>query len=1130
MLTVETPTRSQITLPPVPAEFAADAVAAWSEPVEIDSYLPGEPDTYPAFLDSRVYQGSSGRVYPLPFHERISPVAKPHLWQAIHMENQWLRLMIMPELGGRIHVAYDKVADYDIFYRNNVIKPALVGLTGPWISGGVEFNWPQHHRPGTFLPTDVSIEREADGAITVWCSDHDPFARMKGMHGIRLRPDSSIIEARVRLFNRSESTQTFLWWANVAAAVGDDYQSFFPTDVTHVADHAKRAITTFPRAEGSYYGIDYPSRVDAEHPDADRLDWYRNIPVPTSYMVMATDDEFFGGYDHGRQAGFVHWASRDISPGKKQWTWGNAEFGSAWDANLTDGDGPYVELMAGVFTDNQPDFSYLAPGETKIFSQYWYPIQQIGPAQQATRLAAASVRIVGDAGVQTLRVGVAVTEVFESATVIVTDADGRDLLNNTGPIAPGRPIILTVPVNEGLDAGTLTVRVESGGTTLVIVRARDSAVEAGTAEPASEPPVPADVATVDELFFIGQYLEQYRHATRSPEPYWEEALRREPGDVRANVALAVRRYSAADYHASAAHLRTALARQSAWVPNPADGEVHYRLGLTLDRLGSKAEAERHYAKAAWSAAWRVPALYALAKLLCRRGDYLSAVAQLRQAATLDPQHLQVADLLVRVLRQLQHSDEADQLLACTLGRDPLDQWARHLAGKGLTHDAPTLLDVALDYSSAGFTTDALDLLDQADAHLSELALGQVQVAPLISYHRAALLRRMGRANEAEAAAARARSVGARYCLPSRLDDVTALHDALAADPADGRAAALLGHWLYDRNRRTEAIDLWDRALQTDLDPETLAIVHRNLGLAAYNVNRDYDAARAHYEAALAVAPDDPKLWQEFDQLAARLGESSAERLSRLRDRPDIVAQRDDLTVTFARLLTDEGQARQTLDLLASRQFQPWEGGEGEVIAAWDRACLAVAADALARGNACDAIAVLESAVALPRSLGEARHPLANTAELDLARGDAFAAEGRHGEARYAWRAAADADGDFASMVTQAYSRQTIFSILALRRLGDDAAAAELAGRFASHIREMASMPARIDYFATSLPTMLLFTDDPQDARDAEIQLLNGLLTRLEDPATTNATGAPPVENRSTAKLTGSTYRRAQTRS
>ena len=107
--------------------------------------------------------------------------------------------------------------------------------------------------------------------------------------------------------------------------------------------------------------------------DGGRLDWYRNIPVPTSYMCLGSEDDFFGGYDHGAGAGFVHWADHRIAPGKKQWTWGNAPFGWAWDRNLTDGDGPYVELMAGVFTDNQPDFSFLAPGETRAFRQYWYP-------------------------------------------------------------------------------------------------------------------------------------------------------------------------------------------------------------------------------------------------------------------------------------------------------------------------------------------------------------------------------------------------------------------------------------------------------------------------------------------------------------------------------------------------------------------------------------------------------------------------------------------------------------------------------------------------------------------------------------------------------------------------------------
>jgi Domain of unknown function (DUF5107) len=311
---------SHIELPPVPESMASDMVACWSEPLRIDTYLPGQPNTLPAFLEQRVYQGSSGRVYPLPFHERISQTKAPHDWKAVHLENQWLRIVILPELGGRIHIGYDKAADYDFFYRNNVIKPALVGLAGPWISGGVEFNWPQHHRPATFLPTDVEIEREDDGSVTVWCSDHDPFDRMKGMHGIRMRPDSSVLEARVRLYNRTADTQTFLWWANVAVAVDDDYQAFFPADVRYVADHAKRAIATFPEVDGLYYGVDYPAQKTPERPDGDRLDWYRNIPVPTSYMVTHTTDHFFGGYDHGREAGFVHWAERHLAPGKKLWT------------------------------------------------------------------------------------------------------------------------------------------------------------------------------------------------------------------------------------------------------------------------------------------------------------------------------------------------------------------------------------------------------------------------------------------------------------------------------------------------------------------------------------------------------------------------------------------------------------------------------------------------------------------------------------------------------------------------------------------------------------------------------------------------------------------------------------------
>ena len=177
----------QIELPVAPQELHG-VVKAWTAPVSIPTFAPLAPDRNPMFIEKRVYQGSSGRVYPLPFCDRIADAPHDHAWTAVHLENEFIRVMILPELGGRIHVARDKTNNYDFIYRQDVIKPALVGLAGPWISGGIEFNWPQHHRPSTFMPADFTIEHEPDGGCIVWLSEHEPMNRMKGMHGVRLRP------------------------------------------------------------------------------------------------------------------------------------------------------------------------------------------------------------------------------------------------------------------------------------------------------------------------------------------------------------------------------------------------------------------------------------------------------------------------------------------------------------------------------------------------------------------------------------------------------------------------------------------------------------------------------------------------------------------------------------------------------------------------------------------------------------------------------------------------------------------------------------------------------------------------------------------------------------------------------
>ena len=512
-------------------------VDAIREPLSLPTYGLGAPEKNPMFFERRVYQGSSGKVYPTPFIDKVHDTPFDQAYDSVRLENDFLRIVVLPEIGGRIFLGQDKQnADYDFFYRQDVIKPALVGLAGPWISGGVEFNWPQHHRPGTYMPTDVYVEEEPDGARTVWMSEHDPLDRMKGMHGVRLRPDSAALELRVRLYNRTPFRQTFLWWANVAARVHDGYQSFFPPDVDYVADHAVRAQSSFPIAQNPYYGVDYRQR-----PGANDLSWYKNIPVPTSYMVCDTRYDFFGGYDHDAAGGFVHVADRHIAPGKKQWTWGNGEFGWAWDRELTDKNGPYVELMAGVYTDNQPDFSYLAPYETKTFSQFWWPYQAIGPLHNATRDIAVSLTPVAGGEVS---VGVASARRLQGARIVLRD--GVDtLLEESVVLAPDRP---WGPMKLASTAtpGSLVLRVyDAEGEELIAYRPVDPTGSAANnrsrREVATEPPAPRDIKSVDELYLTAEHLTQYRHPTRSPEAYWTEALRRDPEDARTNIDVGRRR-------------------------------------------------------------------------------------------------------------------------------------------------------------------------------------------------------------------------------------------------------------------------------------------------------------------------------------------------------------------------------------------------------------------------------------------------------------------------------------------------------------------------------------------------------------------------------------------------------------
>jgi tetratricopeptide (TPR) repeat protein len=1073
------------------------AVSVRAEEVVFPTYLPDAPDKNPMFLEKRVYQGSSGAVYPLPFTGRISETKTDRKWKGVWIENKYVRVLLLPEIGGRIHAIQDKTNGYDLIYNQTVIKPALVGLNGPWASGGIEFNWPQHHRPATFLPTDVEIEEHADGSKTVWCSDHDPMCRMKGMHGVCLHPDNALVELKVRAYNRTPYVQTFLWWANVATRVHEAYQSFFPPDVYYVADHARRSMSEYPLAQGHYYGVNYGERGRTGIPQNEiprqyvpphcggsgspdyapnDLSFYGNIPVPTSYMCMGSKEDFFGGYDYKAQAGIVHVASHHIAPGKKQWTWGNQEFGYAWDRNLVDADAsgefaPYIEIMSGVYTDNQPDFSFLQPGETRIWSQFWYPIQKIGPAQHANLAAAVALKVQDGK----IRLGISTTRKISGGKISLS-ANGKKLFSITLALAPDSPFVKEIKLPRGTAESGLLLRVTDAAGNEIISYQPKPRAKGEVPPPATEPPLPEKISSADELFITGLHLSQYRHATRCPTLYWREALRRDPLDSRCNNGMGLWHLRRGEFIAAEKHFRRAIERLTRRNANPYDGEAYYNLGLCLRFLDRDDEAVDAFYKATWNQAWSGASFHALAELECRKQNWPAALEHLVRSLRFDTDNLRARDLKAIVLQKLNRAAEAKSLLDETLALDPLDWWARLLKGEKIGCDLQTQLDLAHDFARAGLYSEAISLLKNASTQAHDLPDLSWGAQPLLLYTLGWLHEKLDDKKTALADYRRAAAIAPDYCFPARLEEIVILQSAIRANPRDARAPYYLGNLLYDRRRHAEAIQLWEKSAK--LDPK-FSIVWRNLGIGWCNISKKPAAAAAAYEKAFAADRTDGRLLFERDQLWKRLGESPEKRLRALEKFPGLTGLRDDLSVELCALYNQTRQPAKALQILGKRRFQPWEGGEGAALGQHVRTNLALGRDALAQNQPAQARKFFEAALASPESLGETKHLLANQSDIHFWLGCAFAAAGEIQPAREHWLAAANFKGDFQEMSVRAFSEMTYYSARAREKLGERAQAKKLFRELLAYAQRLQKSQYKIDYFATSLPTMLLFDDDLQ---------------------------------------------------
>jgi tetratricopeptide (TPR) repeat protein len=990
-------------------------VRAWEGTLQLPTYLLGEEDANPPFPLANRHN-----VYPYTMLDDLTDRREARAYRAAFLENEYLKAIVLPEMGGRLYSLYDKVTKREVLYRNNVVKYGLVALRGAWISGGIEWNFPNGHTVVTVSPVSSVLRRNPDGSATVVVGDVDLVTGMHWEVALTLRPGQARLEQHVTLFNTTPLTNLYWFWATTAVPATDDMQFIYP--MREAYPHTKGVVWSYPVHDGKEWS------------------WYKNVREPTSLFARQVHRTFFGAYYHKSDYGVAHVADFREVPGKKTWTWGVADDGLIWTDLLTDKDGAYNEIQAGRY-ETQLNYEFMPPRRVESFTEYWYPVRGLGDGfVEATDQLALNVRFLPAAGGNKPRVELLVSPAVAISSPRVRVLLGSELLREfqAASFAPLKAIKFSATV-EDLEAAKKNLAVEirpSGGQTLLRWSAAepvDGNLDFVPAAGARRPPGKSlDKMTVEELFLYGIEQEKDGEDDAAAETF-RQVLERDPGYLLALVKLAWRAYRAGDFPRGEGFITRALVRDQF------DPVVHYAAGVIYRASGRLTlAADAHWTVIRYGGP-PAPPFAQLGEIAIRQKRYDQAVDLLRQALSYNPKDALVEADLATALRLAGKKDEAWTTVNRALEKMPLLPWALaerwRIAGtrtaeasagagvptswaRSLRPDAQTYLDVAAWYRG-------LDDLASSDAVLRSALkdLPARSVSPLVFYYLASNARRQAKDQEASEYAAKAASATYEKVFPHRVEDALVLQEAVSESPLDSHAQYFLGNFLFARGRYEEASQAWLQALGGGFE---YAVLARNLGLYAWRVKKDLADAAGFYERAIQLAPNDYRLYVDLDEIYAQLGDSGR-RVKLFSQAPAGVLGRDTVRVRRALLLLQQKQYDQAFEILSGHDFKPWEGG-AVVRQVYVAANLETGRANLTAGNFREAEEAFRRATEYPVNLGVGKPNEPHDEAAFYWLGEALQAAGKAEAARAMWQEAAG-DGEKKRGVSR------VFQATALRRLG-----------------------------------------------------------------------------------------------
>lgn len=969
-------------------------VTAREGTITLPTYLLGEPEKAPIFQRDWSYQRARRSVYPYVLNDNMTTCRAERTYKALYLENEYVELCILPEIGGRLFYAVDKTNGYDIVYHNHVIKPANVGMTGAWISGGIEWNVFHHHRATSHAPVDYRIVDNSDGSKTIWVGETELRHRMSWAIGVTLEPGRSYIVIDGRLINSTSDDNSMLYWSNIATHVDENYEIIFPQSTRFGTFHCKNTFMHWPVSHESFNGIEeYRDNIDAR--------WWKNHFMSNSVFTWDRIEDFIGGYDHGRHAGTMITGNHHIVKGGKFWLWGP---NSMWDTKiLTDTSGHYIELMVGAYSDNQPDYTWIAPYEVKTFRHYLYGLREIEGVKTGDKDFALNLEV--RSGAKAL-VGVNSTAPADGLRLILRADTCGELFNRVIAVAPDRPFKTEVRLPANIPDTALTLSLQTAdGKCLLSHSPLHNDPDEPLPQIVDRPKRPADIVSAEECYLVGLRNLQFHNPFVDPTDYFLEVLRRDSSDIRSNTRMGVWCRQHGDTAAAKRYLRRAIARQTKDYTRPADCEALYNLGLILKNEGRIEAALDTLYRAVWDYNYNSPANFQLAQIYNSMGDTAMAMDRIDEAIAYNNRNLNARCLRTSLLRDAGRLDESTDEARRILEFDPLNIYAAHeldlMGQRGesralMRDDSQNYLELAISYLHNGYRDIARGILSRADS---------LCTSPVIKMWLAYMAHCDGDATGAATLYADALAQPVDYVNPSRLESVPAIETAMIYAPDSYKPHYYLGNLWYDKDQ-AKGIAHWRRV--TEMEPG-MAMAWRNLGWACWvGRNPDLDKAATYYLRAVNLAPDQALFLEELDQVYEAKGEDVRVRHALLKSRHDIAVKR--YYPLAAEVITSvfTGDYDYALRLLRECYF-PTREGVANFHDVYVDALLTAGHDRVSRGDAEGALDLYRQAFEYPENhqvfLVDTRTP--RDAQIYCFMARAYEAKGDTRRARDMYRKAAD---------------------------------------------------------------------------------------------------------------------------